>query len=715
MQTTSQQGALTGAANDATARAAATTAQATANGALTGNGLSSSAGGNLSAPGTVTSGALMTQALGGAARVLATGYAGSNAGAQIAAAIAAGKAASPQGVEIDALGYSGTQSIGQNIWAGAMNGIIWPNWTGDLLLGDATYTTSVQWVVPGKSTLAGIQAQSNTAINGTAITAASNFVTYASGCSITLSGTSPNQTATVGGCTSFSTPAGNSGSGTFTSLFPGAFVLIEQTGTTFPDAYQQDTFLAAWEVTALTTGNGGFQFAYHGSLTPSGTYTITIPLVWWGSQTQATNIDAGAIIRNLTVNCSDAPNSIGIFTGTVNEFSRLEHLLIRQCTRRGWTIQANANGVPANSGPDEDVSVYMSNYAPTGPYNPPAANNIDLVAGALIDTGGLPYRGISGGTYKMLATPNPVMDAIEIEAVDGAEISNIHSEQIDHIVHFLNPQLSVNKTSSSIFLYNLSGGIGSYPYSLTAGSYTDNCGHTYTTATSGVTAGLNGAAIRVDNPSLSPGALHITAVAITRGGGYCTIDDQPVGFGSSTSGEIVDNYVELYLSTGSSGCIFGSTVNPCVLTGEMDLVNEPFVVRDGSSTKQGYWLWDSTNSQVDVSGNGKPVCLQPNGKAATPGQICAQTGGYETSPVGTTVASASTIAITGSVFHVTGTTAIATISVPAGMSSSFGGCVSVVADGAWTTTTSGNISNAMTATAGQMYRACYDGVKWYVK
>lgn len=83
--------------------------------------------------------------------------------------------------------------------------------------------------------------------------------------------------------------------------------------------------------------------------------------------------------------------------------------------------------------------------------------------------------------------------------------------------------------------------------------------------------------------------------------------------------------------------------------------------------------------------------------------------------VGTSVASATTIAPTNGIQHVSGTTAIVTITPPGGMSSTVGGCIILIADGAWTTTTAGNIQAVMTAVPNTQYNACYDGAKWFIK
>jgi hypothetical protein len=83
--------------------------------------------------------------------------------------------------------------------------------------------------------------------------------------------------------------------------------------------------------------------------------------------------------------------------------------------------------------------------------------------------------------------------------------------------------------------------------------------------------------------------------------------------------------------------------------------------------------------------------------------------------IGTPIVSASTIAPIKGITHITGTAAIATITPPSGMSSTIGGSITLIADGAWTTTTAGNIYAAMTSTAGTSYTATYDGNKWYIK
>jgi hypothetical protein len=83
--------------------------------------------------------------------------------------------------------------------------------------------------------------------------------------------------------------------------------------------------------------------------------------------------------------------------------------------------------------------------------------------------------------------------------------------------------------------------------------------------------------------------------------------------------------------------------------------------------------------------------------------------------VGTAIASAATIAPTSGMTHITGTTAISSITVPSITVSgtAFTGCLVLIPDGAWTTTTTGNIALASTAVVGKQMEMCFDGSKWY--
>lgn len=88
--------------------------------------------------------------------------------------------------------------------------------------------------------------------------------------------------------------------------------------------------------------------------------------------------------------------------------------------------------------------------------------------------------------------------------------------------------------------------------------------------------------------------------------------------------------------------------------------------------------------------------------------------------VGSTVASATTLTLgSGGVFHVSGTTPIATITLPTNCGTYHGsnqGCeFRFIPDGAWPTTTAGNIAVVTTAVIGKMMIFTYDATtsKWY--
>lgn len=91
------------------------------------------------------------------------------------------------------------------------------------------------------------------------------------------------------------------------------------------------------------------------------------------------------------------------------------------------------------------------------------------------------------------------------------------------------------------------------------------------------------------------------------------------------------------------------------------------------------------------------------------------TSNFVTTPtVAPTIASAATIAPTASITFVSGTEAIATITVPSQVSST-GGSIILIPTGVWTTTTAGNIALATTAVVSKALQMTYDATttKWY--
>jgi hypothetical protein len=84
--------------------------------------------------------------------------------------------------------------------------------------------------------------------------------------------------------------------------------------------------------------------------------------------------------------------------------------------------------------------------------------------------------------------------------------------------------------------------------------------------------------------------------------------------------------------------------------------------------------------------------------------------------IGTVIASAATIAPTTPVVHVSGTTAISTITPPSQCSNASYACqITLIPDGLWTTATGGNIALASTAVVDRALVMTYDpsAAKWY--
>lgn len=94
------------------------------------------------------------------------------------------------------------------------------------------------------------------------------------------------------------------------------------------------------------------------------------------------------------------------------------------------------------------------------------------------------------------------------------------------------------------------------------------------------------------------------------------------------------------------------------------------------------------------------------------GGVLLQTNSASSTLVGATVSSATSITPTGTYFIVSGTTAVATIVVPAGWAA--GKCLAIQPSGIFATTTAANIGLITSATVvGRVLFMCWDGSKWW--
>jgi hypothetical protein len=82
--------------------------------------------------------------------------------------------------------------------------------------------------------------------------------------------------------------------------------------------------------------------------------------------------------------------------------------------------------------------------------------------------------------------------------------------------------------------------------------------------------------------------------------------------------------------------------------------------------------------------------------------------------LGGSITSATTIAPTNPIFHVSGSAAIESITAPTGFSGA-AGCIQMIPStgSTWTTGTTGNIALASTAVVGKTLTECWDGTSWY--
>ena len=128
------------------------------------------------------------------------------------------------------------------------------------------------------------------------------------------------------------------------------------------------------------------------------------------------------------------------------------------------------------------------------------------------------------------------------------------------------------------------------------------------------------------------------------------------------------------------------------------------------------WSSDATRygtKDTGLSRNAAGIVEANNGTAGTYRDIKFRN---RVMTVGGNIASASTIAPTESVHHVTGTTTISTITAPSGFAvSGAGGQITLIPDGLWATNTAGNIALATTAVVSKALIMTYDNAtsKWY--
>jgi hypothetical protein len=225
--------------------------------------------------------------------------------------------------------------------------------------------------------------------------------------------------------------------------------------------------------------------------------------------------------------------------------------------------------------------------------------------------------------------------------------------------------------NSCYFEYNVGGGIniGSGTVTLTSPYFEGNtAGHNIYSATNADTTLRDSTRLTVINP-------HMVA-------------NNPV------------DYYALYINGGYS-TLLGGGYNTTAKTIYINNANYPVVNMMGPVLSAAPTM--SSGTLADVRG-GIYHYDAPSGMFWRAGTMGA------TQSVAGLKNSAATVAATGNIFHIQGTTAIDNLSVPF---DGFRGQVTLIPDAGWTTTTAGNIAVASTAVVNKPMIMTYDGVKWY--
>lgn len=271
-----------------------------------------------------------------------------------------------------------------------------------------------------------------------------------------------------------------------------------------------------------------------------------------------------------------------------------------------------------------------------------------------------------------------------------------------------------------------SGGGGSVPADLVADSLCLNAANhdaCFVYGPSFLTGGAGGSAntVRLENGSV-PQELWISGVAGTAAdsmfGLHLVSPTGAGGFGKvlARRGDILGN-VNLQLGSDEGGVVVLGNEDTGVLV--VSAQTDSGIVSKGTSIREDS-CYGFAHSVLGAPNDPVSVCMA----YALDGLIKIQhdsTGGADgsirtalfSSTASEVIASAATIAPTHSFFHVSGTAAVVTITVPAQCPATCS--ITIIADGAFTTTTAGNIKEALTAVANKAMEFVWDGSKWFVK
>lgn len=388
--------------------------------------------------------------------------------------------------------------------------------------------------------------------------------------------------------------------------------------------------------------------------------------------------------------------SLGTTTGIVNVLAGSLNAGL------GTPTQANLIDVPISFMPN----ITNTNTTPTLNVNglgaititkcgttPVAANDLTTGAVALV---------IYNGTNYQLQ--NPQMAICQTATAGALAVGGTLSASL------FSPTASSTNVTYGGTSGNSSSQTGSATYQGTPNSGTGQAGNTFLKAGANTGTGIQGFA-QVQQSFTTASALAATFEVVSS----TTTGDQvsatglggfPIGIAQTIGGTNTQLFV---VTVGKTIVRFDGTpvigdlvCAPLSGTGTAGLAHDNGAIACPNGQQLG-----TVTGQVSGTGSGATATVElgitsPISFAAIPNSTDA------------TVASATTIAPTTPLAEISGTANISTITLPPGFTT---GCFDILATGAWSTVTGGNVQASMTAVTNTMYRACYwtSLSKWTIK
>jgi len=362
------------------------------------------------------------------------------------------------------------------------------------------------------------------------------------------------------------------------------------------------------------------------------------------------------------------------------------------------TLIAGSHGVLDSSGND----VYLGNYFTHTDVRPASAGNnftrIDSYPSSVTPTGSGSY--INGGTNS---TPQTMLTAYDASTGQSPSVSmGVTANGIDSAfvgslnnIPFSIKQNGIAVATATASLFTVNYGLTVTGSTILNGSVTANSTATFS---SGLTLG---------NTLFMPTGIEIRSTTAL------STDNTYTGFPNHTWRDPSNSFVQyaklmagVYPQLQLIEPTYGNIVK-CQMIGNTGGAC-------GTQTAVSMFLLSNNTKGLglDISGN---VGIGSS-SAVTSNKLYWDVNGLEHNSIGTAIASATTIAPLAKITHITGTTAIATITAPTGCTTSGWSCqITLIPDGLWTTTTAGNIAIASTVVVSKAEIMTYDPAtaKWY--